>query len=189
MKRDWVNPDDIIVIQSPTVEDFLSRKDDIALIQGGQSTPGFWDWAPKYFPFFWLFYLTGDDENIPVGLIRRDFFTRSVEIHGCCREGYQAKGIEYYATLACLNDTFLRHKFTKVTIPVPDGDVATRAFARRWGFVKTDYREGDVTYWRLKRDQYMERINAKQTTEPPEGLESPSVQACGTPESESCDIQ
>lgn len=160
MKRNWVNPELITVIEPKDAEDFLARKADIEAIEGDTLPPDYWDWAPNYFFGYWIFYLKPEEsqEAIPVGLIRRDFFTRSVTMHGSCRKEYQGKGVEYYATLACLNNTFLHHKFTKVNIPVPDGDVATRAFARRWGFTKTDYREGDVTYWRLKRDQYLERL-------------------------------
>lgn len=158
MKKNWVDPANIIVVQSPTLDDFMSRKDDIDAIYGANQSDDFWSWAPNYFPFFWMFYLKEGDLLIPVGIIRRDFFTRSVIIHGTCREGYQAKGIEYYGATACLNNTFLNHKFTKVMLPIPEGNKGVIAFAQRWGFEKTDYKEGNETYWRLKREKFMERL-------------------------------
>lgn len=170
-KANWVSPNDIQVFQPASAEDLLSKKEDITLIQGAQTSDNFWDWAPEYFPSFWLFYL----DNEPVGYIRRDFFKRSVELHGKVRDGFMDRGIQYYAVLASLNHTFFvvprtKHKrgYDRVVIAVQDDNPTIKGFALQWGFEKTAHREGDVTYWRLTKDKFMRTFAKNEPSQPPE---------------------
>lgn len=176
-KENWVQPSDIEVFQPASADDLLSKKEDIALIQGDQGPDNFWEWAPQYFPSFWLFYLAGE----PVGYIRRDFFKRSVELHGKVRDGFDDRGIQYYAVLASLNHTFFivprtKHKrgYDRVVIAVPDNNPTIKGFALQWAFEKTAHREGDVTYWRLTKDKFMRTFAKHATSQRPESESSDS---------------
>lgn len=165
-KANWVDPKDIIIFQPASAEELKTKAADIEKIYGGEYDPTMWDWAPDYFPSYWLFYY----EDEPVGLIRRDFLKRSVELHGHLREGYDGRGIQHFAVLACLNHTFFvvprsRHKrgYDRIVVNVPDDNEFVKGFVLRWGFEKTDYRDGDEQVWRLTKAKFLKDFsNAKQ---------------------------